>query len=466
MTLSLRRRLLIGTALGTGAVLLAAGLGLYQWMRGSLLAAFDAALREKAATLAELMEQEGDRVDLEFAEVELPEFTRSQSPEYFEVWDAAGAVVALSPSLRGGQLPRPGDEPRTPTVQPCVLPDGRPGRMVYLSVVPRPDPEFESTAPPGRVTLALARGVREVQAALASLRTALWGVGLLATLSSVVVLAVLVRAGLRPAAGLADAIAQLDERRMTARIASERLPVELLPIALRLNELLERLEQALLREIAMTANVAHELRTPLAGLRSTLEVALARPRDTSAYQEALDACLRIALQTQAMAENLLALARLDSGADGAPAAPTDLAALIDSTWETVAVRARKRGLRFDCQLQRPLERTTDAAKLGLVLRNLFENAVEYADAGGTVTIRGERRGAAVYLHVANSGSQISASQAARVFDRFWRGDAARHASAAHSGLGLALARSLIELLGGTITAESVAGGEFRVALTL
>ena len=96
---SLQRRLLFGTALGTTLVLLVAGIGLHAMVRAALFQEFDNALRDKATTLAALIEQDGDRIELEFTEADMAEFTRSDRPQYFQVWLRDGTVVERSHSL-------------------------------------------------------------------------------------------------------------------------------------------------------------------------------------------------------------------------------------------------------------------------------------------------------------------------------------------------------------------------------
>ncbi len=290
---SLRRRLITGTALGTAAVLLAAGFALYAMVKSSLLSEFDHALLEKARTLAGMIEQEERRVELEFAEADMSEFTRTDRPEYFQVWLADGGVIARSDSLSGRGLPLHQRAAHEPVVQAITLPDGRPGRIVSLGFTARPDDELESQPRGKRLILSLARDDLALRAALASLRFALILVGLLATLASAGLLAWLVPVGLRPVEALARDIGGIDERKLSERIDPGGAPAELRPIVQRLNELLGRLHAAFEREKIMTADVAHELRTPLAGLRSTLEVALSRERDQSAYRTALSECLSI-----------------------------------------------------------------------------------------------------------------------------------------------------------------------------
>lgn len=461
---SLRARLLWGTALGSAAVLFLAGLAIHAMVRTLLYAEFDNALRAKAYTLAGLAEQEGRHIELEFVEAEMSEFERDDRPEYFEVWRVGGDVVACSPSLGEQNLPRLNPQADHAVIQSLDLPDGRPGRMIAVRALPQVDSEYPLAGPRAELEFVLARDVQDPETALTDLRIALAIIGVLAVAASVGVLACLVPIGLRPADRLAATISQIDEQRLADRIELADTPTELQPIVRRVNELLERLDAALLREKAMTADVAHELRTPLAGLTATLEVALSRERDSQAYREAMSACLYICRQTQTLVENLLTLTRLDTAPDLAVHQRTDVETLLRRTWEPFAAPAAAKNLHIAWDIEPNLELLTDATQLGLVFRNVFENTVNYTNDGGCVSVHCAKDGDAVQIRVINSGSHVAGADAEHVFERFWRGDDAREKTDAHCGLGLSLCERVVDHLGGTISAVSEEGGAFTVTL--
>ena len=492
MIRSLRARLLLGTAASTAAILAVAGLALHAMMHRSLYAAFDRSLDDKARTLANMIEQEGEHVELDFLEAEPEEFRRSERPEYFQLWDCdeAGATVTRSDSLHGSDLLPAAPTDSAAAVVPHTLPDGRPGRIVTMRFEPRFDPKERTPSHRKTLALALARDTLNVEATLATLRSTMLGVGLIATAAALVVLALFVHLGLRPAKQLAHEIHGIDERRLSARLSADQAPAELRPIVARLNELLAKLEDAFAREKTMTANVAHELRTPLAGLRSMFEVALTRERDSAAYRQTIHDSLAVCREMHALVENLLVLARLDAGgngsvdaadvrADGAalgadrtvrpkPLAATDVKALLESAWSPHAEAAREKQLdvRWDVGVMEPA--AVDADQLRLVLGNLLSNAVTYADNGGAVEIAAETSGRdrRFSVRVSNTGSAIAAEDVPRVFDRFWRGDPARSGDGLHCGLGLSLCKLVAERMGGEIAVESEAGGCFVVTLTV
>src|SRR5699024_6135343 len=123
-------------------------------------------------------------------------------------------------------------------------------------------------------------------------------------------------------------------------------------------------------EKTFLAAAAHELRTPLSGLRTTLEVALSRPRPAQAYYQPLHQCLDITQQMQSMIDNLLCLARMDAGQAAVKLEPVDLIDLLANCWQPLVARANERGLDADWQINPPVHRAlTDRQKLRMVLQN-------------------------------------------------------------------------------------------------
>ncbi|MCA9256213.1 MAG: sensor histidine kinase N-terminal domain-containing protein [Phycisphaerales bacterium] len=463
---SLRRRLLVWTTLGFVVILIVAGVSLDRMIRAFFMSEFDASLRAKALTLSSMIEQEGNRIELEFEDADMAEFRRRDRPEYFQVRLENGETIARSASLADDDLPLMGEIPKGGVIGDITLPDGRSGRIVTMRVTARL--EHESPAPVERrqCALSLARDTLNVEQAMASVRLALLCVGVMSILAAIAILSVLVRVGLRPANALAREISEIDERRLAARFDLSKIPTELRPITARLNELLSRLEEAFGREKTMTANIAHELRTPLAGLRSTLEVTLSRERDGTTYRKAMSDCLDICRQTQALIENVMTLARLDAGADDLHVTQVDLEALLRSAWKPFVEESRSRRVDVQWAVAPGLMVATDAEKLRVVVGNLFANAVHYCDEGGGVSIVGRRLEGRCCLRIANTGSRIAEEDSGRVFDRFWRGSASRTHDNGRSGLGLAISRMIVERLRGTIDVSSSEGGEFTIVVTI
>ena len=468
MTRSLRFRLLLGTSLATSATLALLGFAIFFSMRRSLTAAFDVALLAKARALTGTVEQHGQHLHVEFDPRQMPEYAARNRPEYFEIRLGNGVPIAASPSLGGGRLfaPRPG-------VATGLLPDGRPGRFLTLPFVPRleshdePDEDEDRPRPePRPAELTVARETAPLDFTLDRLRWLLVTLCGGATVVSGTVLVWVVGGAVRPVSRLAREIGDLRETDLSRRLAAGGVPTELTPVVDRLNGLLARLEAAFARERAFTADVAHELRTPLSGLRTTLEVCRSRPRDNAAYAAVVDKCFTMTDHLQGLVQGLLLLARADGGQLPIRPRPVDLARLLDDSWAAVEGRAAGRRLRLQRDVPDDCAAEADPDLLRVVVDNLFENAVTYADEGGVVRVAASGVGRGVAVTLSNTGSHVAADDAGRVFERFWRHDESRTDTGVHCGLGLSLCERLVKLLGGTISVQTETGGLFVVRLVL
>jgi two-component system sensor histidine kinase QseC len=443
---SLRGRLVIGTVAAVALAFVGVGVAVMALTRSTLDAQFDEALVSNARELAAQVEEDDGKITSEID----PHLLANN--EAFEVW-AGDRVLASTP----GTTLVPGADLATADI---VLGD-RPARQITLKFAPRREPgELDERNPPaGTAVLAFARTTAEVDTTTARIRNVLIAVGLAGVALCVGLLFLIVRFGLAPVRQLAATIAEIREDDLSVRLADATTAAELAPVAERLDELLARLGAAFARERELTAEIAHELRTPLGGLRAQIEVALDRERPADRYRAALVECLAITRQTEGVVEALLSLARLDSGQATVTAAPVDVDQLVRDVLAAAHARAKERELDIVTELE-PITRSTDRDKLRVVIANLVDNAVAYADAGGEIHVAL----AGNVLRVSNTGCTLTADQVTRVFERFWRADASRTTNG-HVGLGLPLCKKLVELLGGTITAD-VQGGRFIATVVL
>jgi two-component system, OmpR family, heavy metal sensor histidine kinase CusS len=429
---------------------------------------FNAALLGTARAIAATvhLNASGNEIEVDFTEQEMPEFRRDDNPDYFEAWADDGSVLCRSTSLGKNNLSPLEATIDNPVVSHSVkLPDGRPGRAMVIVFRAPKEKELEigpkTKTPPAAgdeptriVTLVVARGTAGLTTQLSSLQ---WLVGVAGGATIVLVLAVtaiVVRLGMRSFNTMAGRIAAIREDDLSDRVPTDALPVEMVPVAARLNELLGRLDAAFRRERALTADVAHELRTPLAGMRSTIEVALSRPRSAEEQKEALAECLDIVRQTQAMTDNLLALARIEGGQVSPQPRTVPLAETVDALWQPSAASTRARRITFRNSLPADLACTLDHALLSMALQNILANAAEYTNDGGRIEVSAGTSNGTVELIFSNSGCTLTTEQMTHVFDQFWRGDASRTGTGSHCGLGLALVERAVKALGGSVSAET------------
>jgi len=460
---SLQTRLIISVIGGMLLLLTVFSLIVYGVIRRALVNQFDASLASTARILAASVELDGNEIDLELDVQQMPEFQSSDHPAYYQLFRHDGTIAARSPSLGTDDLLRLESPLGTPVFRALQLRKGQPGRTVGFKFKPRPD-----SGEPNQqaLTLVVARDAGGLQRQLDLLKWLLLVASGVTIALSVVIASFVVRQGLNPLHSIAAEIAAIREDDLATRIGTTSVPVEILPIKNRLNDLLSRLEDTFKRERRFTADVAHELRTPLAGIRTTIEVTLARARETTEYQTILSECMEIVENMQTMVNNLLMIARLDAQQISFHTEHIQLAELVNSCWRPFSNKALENQITLDNGIKPEITCESDTEYLSMLFLNLLDNAVEYTNKGGQIWITACSKDDSVEVVVSNTGCQLTNEQVSRIFDCFWRGDLSRSDTGNHCGLGLALVQRLIRALGGYAIAELQPGGIFIVRLIL
>jgi signal transduction histidine kinase len=472
MMRSLRTRLLFGIIVGTISLLVIFSLIVYTAILSALVKQFDSSLTSIAQILAASIEFDlnDNEIELEFEVQQMPEFQNAEKPTYYQLWRADGTIVAWSPLLKTDDLVRPEAFPNTIVFLGIQEKNGNLQREVGLTFAPRNADKDEDDIPPPTseqfLTLAVARDVGDLYGQLKFLRRLLLTASATVTVLSLLIATIIVRKGLNPLNTIASEIATITEDNLTKRITVEHVPAELVSIKNRLNELMSRLEASFNRERQFNADVAHELRTPLAGIRSTIEVALTRNRDENEYKAALYDCLQIAKNMESVVNNLLILARLETQQISFKTEMVQLSELIASCWGRISTKANERRISFENHIPPELTCQTDPDYLSMVLSNLLDNAVEYADQGGQIRTTARQINDSVEITVSNTGCKLTAEQVSKVTDCFWRGDSSRSDAGIHCGLGLALVQRIVKALGGKFSIQLERGGIFMTKVTL
>lgn len=436
------RRIALAILLSACATMIAAGVAAYFVVRQVVIAELDQQLVERAATV---LRNSG--------------MVSEAAPPQVPVGDRY-----LIRTDDGRTLARPVDD-RPPSDRPIVVArdfarTAEEGRVRTLTL--RWAPIDASGRPATIVYSSPALAYDTVLASLAATITLVTSAGVAVT--ALVARRVAARAT-RPLADTAEAIGEIDEANLARRIDVASLPDELRPVGARLNEMLERLERSSAQRHRFMVDAAHELRTPVAALRTTIEVALDGPRADAA--RALERCLASARLLDRLVSLLTETLRDAPAAGDLPLTPVNAGRLVrDCAAQFEALAAQKRQtLVVDSPDDRPME--SDPDKLRSIAINLIGNALEYTPEGGRVEVWAGVAGDGTWrLTVRDDGPGISAEHQRRVFDPFFRADAARQRRSSHLGLGLYLVQSHARRLGGTCTlrSEPGAGAEFTVGL--
>ncbi len=438
-----------------GALLLVlggAGLGLFVLLQHLLVRSFDQGLAAKARVLAGMVQVARGQIEPEFDEAKLPEFERQHEPEYFELRTSDGKVHSRSKSLQGATLTGPDMDRglrgnKATTFWDLRLPDHRRGRAVVLLFLPRIKDNDLGVPPP--LMLLVGRNRESLDEAFRSVLLALGLVGGVLLLLIPALISVVARRGLRPLRDLADRAGQIDARTLSARFPISDLPRELLPICQRLNDLLDRVSTSMARERRFSADAAHELRTPLAELRTIADVSLAQdglgPDMTAALQDIRSS----AVQLDRVVSTLLALARCEAGQQMVNLQTVSLSEAIRDVVRPFEVAARSRGLTVTSGSGEAMVQA-DRALLVAIITNLFSNAVAYTPDGGRIAWSLAETPDRTILRLENTNPGLVSADLVHVFEPFWRRDAAR-TGGEHVGVGLALVAAYTQLMGAEAT---------------
>lgn len=295
------------------------------------------------------------------------------------------------------------------------------------------------------------------------LRGALVAPLLLGALASMLLLFLAASRALAPLRSLTDATRRLAAGDRTAR-AHVGGSTEVAELAQSFNAMADSLERSESVRRQMVSDVAHELRTPITNLRCRLEAlqdGLASP-DAAELRGLHDETLLL----QRLVEDLQLLSLADAGRLTLHAGDGDLREIAAAAVAAFAVQAQAQGVELALAPGGSAALTCDAMRIGQVLRNLLANALAHTPAGGRVQVVVEHAGEHSRCSVRDTGSGIAPEQLPHVFERFWRADASRSRAKGGAGLGLAIARQLVELHGGTLTAASTPGEGATFTLTL
>lgn len=452
------RRQLNGRLILAIALIECVGLaGTYWFLRDALTEQLDSFLLTKAEAIRAVAEvRTDDRSQINLAGKFLHGLDDDEATDFFELWSSNGQVIARSETLKSVDLRRYVGALPHPKHWSLRLPNGQSGRAVGVEFPAGGAASGEEKtghaagAPGPLLQLVVATNREELDEMLHQLLGIVLSAGVLILGATALLVPYALRRGLAPLDTLAQQTSQIDAQSLDLRFATAELPEELRPITQRLNDLFARLQASFERERRVSADLAHELRTPLAELRILAESALKWPEART--EETDRETLAIAQQMERIVQHMLTLARTESGQIELHREPIDLPALVETAWRPFASRAAEKMLAVTFDLQ-PLSPVTDRTLWSGMLTNLFENAVDYTRERGRVCIRcaatDESGGT---FSVSNQVEGLRPGDVASMFERFWRKESAR-SGGNHLGLGLSLVRSFSIALGWKLSAE-------------
>jgi two-component system OmpR family sensor kinase len=460
VTLGFRVRLVLVHLAVVVVVLACSAAGAYWMLRHAVHGQLDAALLSLAETEKAMLMEARDQ-SIKIHETALPSFIRLD--RLIQIVDGSGRVLARSANLGAARLPAPSSLLSRLAAGETVfetLPDfgEEPVRMVSIPVLRADSP------------LAI-----QVAGSLDDAKNVMRSAGLLFVAMS---FGLLVAVGIAGTSLTRRTFRAIDEvvqqaRRIGEASLGERLPHpgtcdEIGRLVDTLNEMLDRLEESFQVQRRFTADASHELRSPLSRLRAELEITLRRPRGVAEYEQTLRSCLDEVERLTRLVEELLELARLDARQERVPYEIVSLNALLAEVAHRQQALAQERSIRVLIEESQAVAARVAGASLGLVFSNILENALKFSPAGGIVTIHLAAEDPDAVVSISDNGPGIGEGEAARLFERFYRGSAAHAEAMPGTGLGLALSQAIVRVCGGMIEASNLpeGGARFTVRLPL
>jgi two-component system heavy metal sensor histidine kinase CusS len=445
-------------------LLIAVATGFLYWVLVvNLVRQGDEFLADKVHILQTLLRDRPDDVHMLREEVELEPAARQYGQVYVRILDADGTTQmetsGMSAVLPAAAFPAAGDPATEPApVLSVTTPTGTSFRAIVAS-------GHRGTAggTPVVIQVALDRS-RELEL-LARYRQYLWpalGVALIVCALAGYQIA---RRGLRPLSEITAAARRIRSTTLHERIAAAGLPAELDVLAARFNEMLDRLQEAFDRLARFSADIAHELRTPVNNLRGEAEVALGRPRSPEEYQEVLGSCLEETSRLSRLIDNLLFVARAESPQMQIAREALDIGRELATLREYYEAAASEAGVALVVEAEPTLVADLDRTLFQRAVGNLVANALAHTPAGGTITLRAFQDEHTLTVEVADTGAGIAPEHLPHIFDRFYRADPARSTAAGRVGLGLAIVKAIAALHRGSAAVASEVGKGTRMRLT-
>ena len=470
-TFSLTRRIIASVV--TCQLLLAVGLTLVAvlYARDQLRGTFTTALDGDArSALALVRFTETKPYVLMFDSELLPPPLDPSHRDLYEIRAEDGRLIAQS----NGWQAVPTDVAQSQEQHVDFSYNGAPYRATIMRNVPVLDSEDDGDdddPPPAKVTLIYASSLVENHERLTRLASyvGLTSLLLLAIANSFAVLSI--RRGLEPLRELADRAGAISVHHWDFRPSQgARLASELSPLASAIETVLARLKESFRQQRDFTNDAAHELKTSLAIVKSTLQSLLHRPRTQREYEIGLEGVLEDCERLEDLIERMLRLARIEQLTEnGAPRkhAITELTSTCEAAIARIHTLAEERNvsLEFEGPVSIPIH--ADPEDLELIWLNLLENAVQYSPSGSNVKVRVQPNGGAMAeVSVLDSGPGIPDSELPHIFERFRRGDPSRARSTGGFGLGLAICKALVDAYGGSIEAVNLPGQGTQVSVHL
>ena len=472
---SIRNSLLIRCGIGVGALMLALSISIYYAARHGLYKEIDRSIKQTAALLGNQIELENNKLTFEWQEG-IGTNKQLIDAGLFQFWNEATGETTKSAGLQFFDLPKfcgPGGKPE---IRDIKLPrNGRHARAIGIRVYPFVLPEeMARMKEKGQLTdprtlphiLVVAQDAKPVHYVLTRLRWIL-GIGTLTTLGiGFYLINHAIKHSLQPIKTLSEQVAKREGNRLDSALdLSFKLPSELTCLAESFDSLLSRVASIRMREKDFIRNAAHELRTPIAGLRATVELALNRPRTADEYQSKLESCHSQVTAIGELLNRLSALARMGNSMTIRPQ-KINLTEILNHCLQNFQTRFDQRKLTVISKFSQITRHANgDFTLATLIIKNLLDNAACYSPESSQIDVEISETSDHVRVFVQNRADNLP-DELDRLFEPLFRKENSRHDEGSHLGIGLSLSLESAHAMGGKLLAQKTADGLIGFSLIL
>jgi two-component system, OmpR family, heavy metal sensor histidine kinase CusS len=422
----------------------------------------DLFLADKIHVLRTMLRERPDDWDGLREEIELESAARRYQQFYIRLLDERNAPLLTTPGMEDQlDLAQLTSKTQGHSQQAETL-RGRNGRLFFVMSAAAAVGDSSQTD-----TVQIAIDDSQQQELLARYRQGFWVI-LLGTLAIYPLVGYqIARRGIRPVKEVATIARHISSTNLHERIQAEGYPSELASLAATFNKMLDGLEESFNRISRFSADIAHDLRTPVNNIRGEAEVALVRARTVDEYREVLGSCLEEAVRLSDLIGDLLFLARAESPLAHLHRENINVGELLSGIREYYEAPAADRGVSLSTVVpNEPVIAQLDRTLLQRAVGNLVSNALAHTPPGKSVVLGASVEPMAVRIEVSDAGEGIPPEALPRVFDRFFRVDESRSQASGGTGLGLAIVQSITQLHGGNVEIASKLGQGTRVTLRL
>lgn len=424
---------------------------------------FDIMLRGRADSLLGAVQDAGDEADnvmLDGSQTSLP------PRDIYEVWDASDRIVARSTNWDGFDSSK-----RARELYQELSIHHRAYRVIRLDGVRVVDPGDKGGGVTRHVTILYGSPLHPMWEAIRDAMVFYAVANLALLVVTGIVMFILLRNGLAPLSDLAAEAAGVSVTSwFFAPSAQVRRTVELAPLASALSTALKGLERSFAQQNQFISDAAHELKTAVAVVKSSLQLLIMRPRTAGEYQAGLERCQLDCERMEETVARMLILARIESESTAEAMERqhfiTDLGKAVREIVEQLEPIAEIRRVAMEIFTPDAITADIDPEQLQLLCSNLVLNAIQHSNQGGAVRISAGINGSKVELHIADNGDGIDPEMLPHIFDRFYRADSSRSRKTGGTGLGLAISKAIALRFQGSIVIDSKLGEGTSVVVTL